>query len=168
MRKLYDYYCKAEALVCGVGFITIVVLVFVSAIARGLKYPLQWSIDISQLLLAWVSFIGADVAWRHGQLLGIDLLTRRLPKGIQKIIELLILFLILAALIVFIFYGFILARSNWRRSMQVVRMSYSFVTLSLPVVSISMSVSTILKIITGIKNFAVKDARISSAPGGTE
>jgi TRAP-type C4-dicarboxylate transport system permease small subunit len=156
MKKLYGYYCKFEEIVCGTGFVSIVVLVFVSAIARGIKHPLQWTIDISQLLLAWVSFMGADVAWRHGQLLGIDLLTKRLPVKIQKLVALLILFFILIALIIFIIYGFILAKSNWRRSMQVVRMSYSFVTLSLPMVSISMSVSTLLKIIPGIKHFRIK------------
>jgi TRAP-type C4-dicarboxylate transport system permease small subunit len=167
MKKLYAYYCKVETVICGTGFVTIVALVFISAIARGLKYPLQWSIDISQLLLAWVSLMGADIAWRHGQLPGIDLLTKHLPKAIQKIVELLILFLILTALIVFVVYGFTLAKSNWKRSMQVVRMSYSFVTLSLPVVSISMSVSTILKIIDRIKNFGVKDAQVSPVPDGT-
>ena len=168
MKKLYGYYCKVEDAICGAGFISIVILVFVSAIARGLKHPLQWSIDISQLLLAWVSFMGADVAWRYGQLLGIDLLTKHLPRKIQKIIELAILLLILITLIIFIIYGSMLAKSNWKRSMQVVRMSYSFVTLSLPVVSISMSISTILKIINRIKNFAVREDKVSSAAGVTE
>ncbi|MDR1574449.1 MAG: TRAP transporter small permease [Treponema sp.] len=157
MKKFYEYYCKFEKIVCGTGFITIVVLVFLSAIARSLKNPLQWSIDISMLLLAWVSFLGADIAWRRGQLLGIDLLTRNLPIKAQKLVDLCILTLILASLIIFIIFGFMLAKSNWRRSMQVVRMSYSFVTLSLPVVSISMSVSTLIKIVGRVKNFG-KDA----------
>jgi TRAP-type C4-dicarboxylate transport system permease small subunit len=157
MKKFYKYYCEFEKVVCGTGFIAIVVLVFLSAIARGLRNPLQWSIDIAMLLLAWVSFLGADIAWRRGQLLGIDLLTRRLPGKIQKLVELIILGTILAALIIFVIFGFILAKSNWRRSMQVVRMSYSFVTLSLPVVSISMAVSTFIKIVDRIKTFG-KDA----------
>jgi TRAP-type C4-dicarboxylate transport system permease small subunit len=153
MKKLYGYYCKCEEFICGTFFVAIIALVFASAIARGLKHPLQWSIDISQLLLAWVSFIGADVAWRYGQLLGIDLLTKHLPGKAQKIVEFIILVLLLITLIIFIIYGFRLAKSNWRRAMQVVRMSYSFVTLSLPVVSISMSITTLKKILERIRDF---------------
>jgi TRAP-type C4-dicarboxylate transport system permease small subunit len=153
MKKIYQYYCKGEVFVCAVGFMSIVVLVFVSAIARSLRNPIQWTVDISQLLLAWVSFLGADVAWRHGQILGLDLITKHLPPRIRKISELLVLLVILTALIVFIIYGIQLAMSNWKRAMQVVRMSYSFVTLSLPVAAISMSVSTIIKIVERAGNF---------------
>jgi TRAP-type C4-dicarboxylate transport system permease small subunit len=152
MKKFYGYYCKFEEFVCAVFFISIVALVFTSAIARGLKHPIQWSVDISQLLLAWVSFLGADVAWRHGQLLGIDLLTKRFPARVQKMLELLIFILVTITMVIIIIFGFILAKSNWRRSMQVVRMSYSFVTLSLPVAAISMLVSTLIKIGGRIKS----------------
>jgi TRAP-type C4-dicarboxylate transport system permease small subunit len=153
MKKIYQYYCKVEVFVCAVGFFSIVVLVFASAIARGLRHPIQWTVDISQLLLAWVSFLGADVAWRHGQILGLDLITKNFPLKIRRVAELIVLLVILTALVVFIRYGIQLAKSNWKRAMQVVRMSYSFVTLSLPVASVSMSVSTIIKIVEQIRDF---------------
>jgi TRAP-type C4-dicarboxylate transport system permease small subunit len=153
MKKFYHYYCKVEVFVCSIGFISIVALVFVSALARGLRHPIQWTVDISQLLLAWVSFLGADIAWRHGQILGLDIITKRFSPKNRNLVELIILLVILAALIIFIIFGFILAKGNWERAMQVVRMSYSFVTLSLPAASISMSVSTIIKIAERIRNF---------------
>jgi TRAP-type C4-dicarboxylate transport system permease small subunit len=153
MKKIYQYYCKAEVFICAVGFSAIVVLVFASAISRGLRHPIQWTVDISQLLLAWVSFLGADIAWRHGQILGLDLITRSFPLKIRRVAELVVLLVMLTALIVFIRYGIQLARSNWKRAMQVVRMSYSFVTLSLPVASVSMAVSTIIKIVERIRDF---------------
>jgi TRAP-type C4-dicarboxylate transport system permease small subunit len=130
-----------------------VVLVFASAIARGMRHPIQWTVDISQLLLAWVSFLGADVAWRHNQILGLDLITKNLPLKIRRVVELIVLLVILTALIIFIIYGIRLAQSNWKRAMQVVRMSYSFVTLSLPVASVSMSISTIIKIVERVRDF---------------
>jgi TRAP-type C4-dicarboxylate transport system permease small subunit len=153
MKKIYQYYCKFEVFICSVGFFSIVVLVFVSAISRGLKYPIQWTVDISQLLLAWVSFLGADVAWRHGQILGLDLITKNFPLKMRRLVELTVLLVILVALIIFILYGIQLAKSNWKRAMQVVRMSYSIVTLSLPIASVSMSVSTMIKIVERIRNF---------------
>jgi TRAP-type C4-dicarboxylate transport system permease small subunit len=69
------------------------------------------------------------------------------------ITELVVLIIIFIALIIFIRFGLELAKANWKRTMQVVRMSCGFVTLSLPVVSISMSVSTLIKIVDRVKNF---------------
>jgi TRAP-type C4-dicarboxylate transport system permease small subunit len=51
---------------------------------------MSWNIDLAMLLLAWTSFLGADIAWRSGQLIGIDIITRHLPSKVQKIISLLI------------------------------------------------------------------------------
>jgi TRAP-type C4-dicarboxylate transport system permease small subunit len=153
VKKVYGYYCKIEEFFVGLGFFSIVALVFVSALARGLRHPVAWSIDIAQLLLAWVSFFGADCAFRHGQLLGIDLFTRNLPGKLQKLIELIILFLILTALIIFVIFGVMLARSNYSRSMQVIKLSYSFVTLSLPMASLAMSITVIRKIRERILKF---------------
>jgi TRAP-type C4-dicarboxylate transport system permease small subunit len=167
MKRVYAYYCKAEEIVTGIGFIAIVALVFSSAIARGLKNPIQWTVDISQLLLAWVSFLGADIAWRYSQILGLDLFTRKLPARLRKIIELAVLIIIFIALIIFIKFGLDLARANWKRTMQVVRMSYGFVTLSLPVVSVSFAVSTIVKIVRHIRNFN-KPAEIAGDTAGQE
>ena len=80
MKKIYEKFCKIEVGFCCVGFILLVILVFGSAILRFMRVSMAWNIDLAMLLLAWTAFLGADVAWRSGQLIGIDLVTRYFPK----------------------------------------------------------------------------------------
>jgi TRAP-type C4-dicarboxylate transport system permease small subunit len=146
MKTLYKWYCRIEEIFCGISFSCIVVLVFTSAIARTANKPLAWSIDISQLLLAWTAFFGADCAFRSNQLMGIDLFTRKLTPALRKTAELTVLFLMLGTLFILIGFGIKLSIDSYKRAFQTLTLSYSFVTMSLPMASISMSISVLLKI----------------------
>ncbi|MDR2176740.1 MAG: TRAP transporter small permease subunit [Treponema sp.] len=153
MRKIYYALCKAEELVCGVGFIFLVFFVFMSAILRFFRVSMSWNIDLAMFLLAWTAFLGADIAWRSGQLVGVDIVTRRFPRKFQKIITILINIVILCALALIIVFGIRLAATEWVRTYQSIPIPYSLVTLSIVAASMSMVVSTILKIRRYIVNF---------------
>ncbi len=153
MKKLYEGFCKAEVAVCGVGFVFLIIFVFASAILRFMRISLSWNIDLAMLLLAWTAFLGADIAWRSGQLIGIDLVTRYLPKKIQKAILILVYALILCVTVVICIYGARLAWVERLRTYQSMPIPYSLVTLSLVVATFSMSISTVGKIVNCIRFF---------------
>lgn len=153
MRKVYHFLCKAEVLICGIGFMFLVAFVFLSAILRFFRVSMSWNIDLAMFLLAWTAFLGADIAWRSGQLVGIDLLTRHLPRGLQKIIELLLYVIVIGALVLITVFGVKLAVAERLRMYQSIPVPYSLVTLSIVVTAMSMIVSTILKIRRSIINF---------------
>ncbi|MDR0382887.1 MAG: TRAP transporter small permease [Spirochaetaceae bacterium] len=153
MRKVYRFFCKAEVFICGVGFILLVGLVFMSAILRFFRVSMSWNIDLAMFLLAWTAFLGADVAWRSGQLVGIDLVTRSLPKPVQKVIQILIYIVIFAALILIAVFGLKLVYDERLRMYQSIPVPYSLVTMSVVVMAASMTLSTILKIRRAVQNF---------------
>lgn len=153
MRKIYEAFCKAEIVVCGVGFIFLVVFVFASAILRFMRISMSWNIDLAMLLLAWTAFLGADIAWRSGQLIGIDIVTRCFPKKLQKAILILVYGIILCTTVVICIYGAKLVWIERLRTYQSMPIPYSLVTLSLVVTTFSMSISTIGKIKNCILTF---------------
>lgn len=153
MKKFYHALCRLEVAVCGVGFVFLVAFIFLSAILRFFRVSMSWNIDLALFLLAWTAFLGADVAWRSGQLVGIDLVTRSLPKKAQKIIALLVYIIVFAALILIIIFGIKLAWTERVRTYQSIPIPFSLVTLSVVVAALSMSLSTILKIRRGIRDF---------------
>ncbi|MDR2784725.1 MAG: TRAP transporter small permease subunit [Treponema sp.] len=153
MRKVYHALCKAEVAICGAGFIFLVAFVFLSAILRFFRISMSWNIDLAMLLLAWTAFLGADIAWRSGQLVGVDIVTRRFPPKIQKIIEIALYIIILCALVVIIVFGIRLAVTERLRKYQSIPIPYSLVTLSLVIAALSMVLSTIIKIKRSILNF---------------
>lgn len=154
MKKIYDYFCKAETALCGAGFILLVILVFGSAILRFMRMSMAWNIDLAMLLLAWSSFLGADIAWRNGQLIGIDLVTRYFPKKLQKVIMIAVYAIILAVTVTICIYGMRLSWTERLRNFQSLPIPYSLVNLSLVVATFSMSISTIGKIKSCIVHFS--------------
>ena len=153
MKKVYNAYCKAEEFLFSFLFAVMVALVFSSAIARGIGKPLAWSLDVAQLLLCWTSLVGADVAFRHDKFIGLDLFTRKMPVKVQKVLEIVVLALMQVAFCIFIYYGVMLSIKSWKRSFQTLPISYSFITIALPVMSTLMTLTNILKIIDKVKNF---------------
>ncbi|GHV91949.1 hypothetical protein AGMMS50268_24520 [Spirochaetia bacterium] len=160
MRKIYKVLCNAEVLLCGVGFMFLVLFVFGSAILRFFRVSLAWNIDMAMLLLAWTAFLGADIAWRDGQLVGIDLVTRNLPRTLQKCIQILVYLVVFAAMAVIFVYGASLAWVERVRTYQSMPIPYSLVTLSLTLAAFSMALSTILKIKKAILEFKNPDAPV--------
>ena len=153
VKKVYNAYCKAEEFLFSFLFAVMVALVFSSAIARGIGKPLAWSLDVAQLLLCWTSLVGADVAFRHDKFIGLDLFTRKMPVKVQKVLEIVVLVLMQVAFCIFIYYGVMLSIKSWKRSFQTLPISYSFITIALPVMSTLMTLTNILKIIDKVKNF---------------
>lgn len=152
IKKFYKGFCWVEETVCCIGFAAMIILVFTSAIARGIGSPLAWSIDIAQLLLCWTTLIGADVSFRHGKFMGLDLVTRKFPIKFQRILEIVMDILILCALVIFIIYGTDLSIDSWKRTFQTLTISYSFITMALPVMSAVMCISVIIDIVNKVKN----------------
>ncbi|MDR2501614.1 MAG: TRAP transporter small permease subunit [Treponema sp.] len=153
MKKLYHALCKAEAALCGAGFVLLVALIFLSAILRFFKVSMSWNTDLALFLLAWTAFLGADIAWRSGQLVGVDLITRKLPKMAQKIVTLAVYLIVLAALVVIVIFGLKLAWMERLRTYQSIPVPFSLVIISLVCAAFSMCLSTALKIRRVILDF---------------
>lgn len=160
LEHAYQKFCQIEIFISAVLFMVIIVLVFTAALFRKFSIPIQWSIDVSQLAFAWLAFLGADIALRKGSLVGVALLTDKLPTKIQFILKCICYVLMLFLVFIFIRYGFVLAIQNWNRAFQTLPVSYSFVTLSLPVAAILMVFSIIHSIVLDVisfKNIAKKE-----------
>jgi TRAP-type C4-dicarboxylate transport system permease small subunit len=124
----------------------LIALVFLSAILRFFHLSMSWNIDMAMLLLAWTAFLGADIAYRSGQLVGIDLLTRHFPQKTQLLVEILLFVIILTALIAIVYFGIRLALVEKVRKYQSMPIPYHIVTFSIILASASMTISTIIKI----------------------
>ena len=146
MKSLYNVYCRAEEVVCGILFFSIVVLVFSSSFLRLFNNPLIWADDIAKLFFAWVAFLGADVAMRRCRLVGVDIVVNKMAPKVRKYIYIGGYLVIAAILAVFIYYGLTLSIKSWNRYFQTINVSYIFVTLSLPVGSLALLLTAAIRI----------------------
>jgi TRAP-type transport system small permease protein len=147
MRKLYERLCAAEALVAAVFLILMVVLIFLGGVMRMLGHPINWSSDAATCLFAWACFLCADIAWRKDSLMSIAVLTSRLPAHLQTTCRMLNYAIITAFLLYLIVMGVYLSWISRARSFQgIPEISYSWVTMSLPVGALLLLITTALKV----------------------
>ena len=126
-------------------------LVFFSALASTVGMPLNWAPDIALLAFAWLTFIGADIVAKTGNLIRIDMLEKWLPKTIRKGLALIFDVAMILFLLILIVYGFLLVSQSWYRTFQTMKLSYAWCTLAVPVGSMLLIFTMIGKMIKDIK-----------------
>ncbi|MDQ1004538.1 C4-dicarboxylate transporter DctQ subunit [Neobacillus niacini] len=151
MKNLYGYFCKLEETLVKSFLVAITFLVFISAIFRTMKYPLNWAVDLSMLLFAWVVFLGANMALRNTELVNVDLFINKFSAKIRKNIYIFWNIIIILFLFFLIWHGIPLALESTNRQFQTLGISYSWATISVPVGALLMIISTCIKIFKALK-----------------
>ncbi len=151
LQKGYKKFCQFEEFVANLLLVAITVLVFASAIARTVGHPLNWAVDISLLLFAWQVFIGGDIAVRNTDLIGVELIANKFPGKVQKALKLVFFVMIIIFLAVLVYFGIPLLIQNWKRLFQVLPISYSWATMSVPVGAFLMIISAGIRLSEIIK-----------------
>ncbi len=148
MNRLLRSITNIETALASVCLAASTILIVVAAIARTVSRPINWSLDISLFLFAWATFLAADVAFRDDRLVSVDVIVQRLPPHPARVVNVILHVLILVFLVSLIILGFILAYRTRQRSFQgIPSVSYSWVTLSLPVGAAMLAMTTVGKLV---------------------
>ena len=166
MSKFYEFVCRAEMSIAKWALAVLTTLVIAAAIARTIGVPIIWAIDAATFLFAWCVFLGGDIAMRNDKLVCTDVITCRLSKKHQhylKIINFSIIIVFLAGLIV---YGVRLAYATRLRTFQgIPDISYTWVTLAVPIGCLLMLITAVLKVRGLIKNGYENMPDVACGPG---
>lgn len=147
MKKAYRLFCRAEEYLVAFLTFAIMVLVFGGAVMRTIGNPINWAVDLSLLIFAWLIFLGADVAIRTTELISIDLVVKRFPKIVQDILFAGGIVLSLIFLYILVRYGVPLAVENYERPFHSLGISFSYATIAAPVGSVLISISLVIKLV---------------------
>jgi TRAP-type C4-dicarboxylate transport system permease small subunit len=147
MRSFHAALGRIEAWVAGALLVAMVLLIFGGGIARLARMPQNWTIDFATCFFAWACFLCADIAWRRDALMSIELVTERLSPAAQRWL-LHVNHVLVAAFMVYVIYaGLLLSWVSRARSFQGIPwISYSWVTMSLPVGAALILLTTLLKL----------------------
>ena len=145
--RLYGRICAAEAFVAAALLVLMVILIFLGGVLRMLGHPINWSGDAATCFFAWACFLCADIAWRRNSLMSIEVLTNRLPAVLQAACRWINYALIGGFLVFIVVMGCWLSWISRIRSFQgIPEISYSWVTMSLPVGGLLLLITTGLKV----------------------
>lgn len=147
MQALYRRFCEIQAWWAAGLLLAMVGLIFLGGVARMAGYPLNWTGDFATAFFAWACFLCADIAWRRNSLMAIELFTNWLPSALQRWLRLANYFLICVFLLYVVGWGCWLSWISRGRNFQgMAEVSYSWVTMSMPVGALMLLVTTLLKV----------------------
>lgn len=159
MRRLHEWLGGIEAVVAAVLLVAMVLLIFGGGIARLMAMPQNWTIDFATCFFAWACFLCADIAWRRDALMSIELVTERLSPAVQRVLLNLNYVLVAGFMVYIIYAGLLLSWTSRARSFQgIPAISYSWVTMSLPVGAALILLTTLLKLHDSLRGGPPADA----------
>jgi len=147
IKQMYRVFCKVEETAVAVCIVAITALVFLSAVLRTINHPINWAQDFSLLLFAWVVFLGADVALRRADFLRVDIIVSRFPEKLREALYYIWYMVAIVFLAMLVCYGIPLALENTKRPLGTMAISYSWVTISVPIGSFLMIITIIIKLV---------------------
>ena len=151
LKKFYAGFCRLEELIALLLLAGITILVFVSALMRYIKMPLNWAQDVALVAFAWMIFTGSDVAIRGSGLIGIDIIAKHFPAGVRKSLVIVFKVIIMAFLCVLVVNGYTMTLTSWARQITTLHISYGWVYLSVPVGALLMLISTAIKLVERVR-----------------
>lgn len=113
---------------------------------RWAGMPLSWSVEFAQLLFVWVIFLGANRCLREDRHIGVDFFVKKLKPKTNAVLEIVINILIMTFLVFLINFGIQLSIENSVRLISNLPLSYSFITMAVPVGSTLMLITLVFKV----------------------
>lgn len=87
MNRISKFVDKLINLILGVSLIAIVILVFCNVVLRYIfDSGLIWGPELSRYIFIWMTFVGAIAALKHNEHLAVNMVIKRLPERIKKIV----------------------------------------------------------------------------------
>jgi TRAP-type C4-dicarboxylate transport system permease small subunit len=117
-----------------------------------LKSPIFWAEELARYGLVWMSFIGAAVALRAGQLACMDLLVNLFPAAIKRVVVVIVTLTSFALLLFLFWYSLVLVGqpSVVAQRSPAMRVPMYYVYLAMPVGLGLMAIQSFLQLLHGI------------------
>lgn len=132
------------------------VLVVVTIGAVFMRYfigqPLQWTEEMSGMLMIWVVMLGGVVAERDRAHLTIPFLMEMLPGKLRRVIAVLVALLSIALLLYMAWLGYRLAEMAQFKVTQILKVSWFWIDLAVPVGALATAIYTLYWLINDTNN----------------
>lgn len=130
--SFFDILNKIEDVCLVVMFAVMVLTIFLQIIMRFVfNNSLVWSEELGKFIFVWISWLGISIGERKNEHIKITLITDRLPKAVQKVVEIIAYLILSVILIVTIYYAITLLGTQWKVRYAGIKISTSFGYLSL-------------------------------------
>lgn len=89
----------------GALLVAVVLLVAVASIARAMGSPIIWSVEMAQLIFAWLCMLAADIAMQDDRHFGLQIIKEVLSPGAAYLVEIFNILVIIGFLAFLLYYA---------------------------------------------------------------
>jgi len=144
-----------EEFIASVLIVITTLLVLLNVFVRYfLNSGIYWSEEVATSCFVWSIFVGAAGAYRTGAMLGIDLLVNKIPAGPQKVVKIIVQFILLVINAYILYLSIIYIGKTKAIATSVLGVSSAWVSLSLVV---GFGLTTLYTLIHLIQMFTGRD-----------
>lgn len=132
----------------------LVFLVSTNVVSRYVfNHVFNWAEELATLSFIWCTYIAIAAAYKQNKHIAIDIIVNLFPKPLQKIVDILINILLLFMNIGITYLAILLTISSKGKPTPILRISYSYVNVSLVISFGLMTIYGFIKLIKKIRNF---------------
>ena len=130
-ERIFSIFDKIVATIC---VVSMVLVLFLQVFTRYvLRLPLYWSEELARIILIWSVFLGANLAFRAGTHMRIDILSKNLPKSLRFVSNLIIKITVTGFSVVLVVYGWDLSKKMMRIIAPATGIPVGLIDLILPI-----------------------------------
>lgn len=150
MQKIIDVvYSALETIIRYLVLVLLtlmVVIVFANVVSRYyLHYSLAWSEEVARFMLVWLVFLGSFLAYIHDEHLGLDILVKKFPPTMRKIVATATNLLVIFALYAVMEGGYLMMVANFDWLSSAAEIPQGYVYMIIPISCGLMILQTVLK-----------------------
>lgn len=134
------------------GLTVMVALTFASTAFRFAGHGgIFWAEEVTRYVSIWVVFLGAGLGIRYGIHLSVEIIVERFPVPVQRVFYVVTYLLMMIFQWVLLYYGTLLAISNYAQQSASLRMPMTYANAAIPVGAAIMLLETIRLIVLEIR-----------------
>jgi TRAP-type C4-dicarboxylate transport system permease small subunit len=167
MSKLGKIWGWAAALPLFILVVVTIAAVFMRYVANA---PLQWTEEVSGLLMIWIVMIGGVAAEREGQQLTIPLLPDALPRRLGLALNIVVSAFSIAVLLYMAWLAWQLASRAQYKLTQILGVSWFWIDIAVTVGAALMAIYAALRVVRYLREMAMSDeaaARLNASTPAT-
>lgn len=161
LNRLSDVVNTVAEYFCAIALGVMSVVVFAQVIFRLTAGSLPWSEELARYLMIYMVYVGTSIGVKRGTHIAVEVIMDRCPPTVQKIVEILVDLLMIAAFAILCYYGMKIVTLTMVQKSPAMQIKMGYVYLSMVIGGALMllhCVNNLVNTITGYKPEQVEGA----------
>lgn len=152
LKKINDWIYRIIGVIAAICLFCIIAVVSAQVCSRYLfKYSIKWTSELTVYLLTWMVFLGCAMGYRSNNIVGLTMVTDRMPKVAQKICEIITTLILMAFFAITFYTNIPTIRSASMRTSSILHINVALASSAWNATSAIMMLFAIEKLIGQIK-----------------